>query len=169
MRKTAATFVTFLLSLYCLCGVTSSLEAAQFNVEEMPIGAEITIPGTATTMASVTTSMKVAATDAPQTVSIVPVGIGGGSSPIKLSIYDGKQERVKYVDVHPGSPFLYSFKGLAAITVRAEVSKDAALRTSIPKLKIESDKPLTFTRVDSLKKPSETRNASIAQPVKAGL
>lgn len=128
---------------------TSALAAPsdQFNVDEMPVGAEVTLPGAAITMAPVSSTIKVGSTDLPQTISIVPVPQDGARPvPIMLSIYDAKQDRVKYVQVAPGSPFLYSFKGLSSIRLHTDVSKATGASAQSVRLKIESDKPLTVSR-----------------------
>ncbi|MCX6125948.1 MAG: hypothetical protein NTV34_14545 [Proteobacteria bacterium] len=151
--------VPFALSLALTLNLTLALTIApgavladQFNVDEMPEGAEVTLPGAATTMVPVATKIKLESTDAPQTVSIVPVATGGRQAvPVQLSIYDTKLDRVRYVQISPGAPFLYSFRGLSAITLQTDVSGGAKSGRAVSsregiKLKIESDKPLTVSR-----------------------
>lgn len=120
---------------------------AQFNVEEMPVGAEVTVPGAAKTFVPIAAKIRFASTDSPQTISIVPVSLAGAKpSPVRVAISGGK-DPVKYIQIAPGSPFLYSFKGLSSITMQTEIPGVSAsnARNSM-RLEIESDKPLTVTR-----------------------
>jgi hypothetical protein len=130
----------------CTALGAGQVQADQFNVDEMPEGAEVTLPRAAKTMVPLSTRITIASTDMPQTVSIVPVNASGGPQvPVTLAIFDAKQDRVKYVQVAPGSPFLYSFKGLGAITVKAKEVPGRRSASTV-KLQIESDKPLTVAR-----------------------
>ena len=132
---------------FALLAFSSLARADQFNVAQMPEGAEVTLPGAAKTMVPVSTTIKVGSTDMPQTISIVPVmSPGARAVPVTLSIYDAKQDRVKYVQIAPGSPFLYSFKGLSTITLHTDLPKSVKNAKSDLQLKIESDKPLTVAR-----------------------
>lgn len=129
-------------------GLASPTFAAdQFNVDEMPVGAEVTLPGAAKTIIPMSTRIRFASTDSPQTISIVPIVMSGAKPvPVRVAIFDTKQERVKYVQVAPGAPFLYSFKGLSSITVLTEVSAPLAGTKDGLRLQVESDKPLTVAR-----------------------
>jgi hypothetical protein len=123
---------------------TTAFAVDRFYVDEMPVGAEVTLPGAARTMVPMSTRIRFASTDSPQTISIVPVvAPGARPAPVRVAIFDAKQERVKYVQVAPGSPFLYSFKGLSSITVQTDVPKSSS--TAV-RLQIESDKPLTVIK-----------------------
>ena len=120
----------------------------QFNVEEMPVGAEVTVPGAAKTLVPISAKIRFASTDSPQTISIVPISLAGAKpTPVRVAIYGEKKDPVKYVQIAPGSPFLYSFKGLSSITMQTEVpGVSATAAKNGMRLQIESDKPLTVTR-----------------------
>ena len=121
--------------------------AAQFPVEQMPIGSEVTIPPTARTTAPLGARIKVSSTDSPQTIRITPVGNGSTfAAPIKLAIFDKNQERVKYVTVNPNEPFLYSFKGLSTIAIQPSLAKGQANLAGGIRMQIESDKAVTLAR-----------------------
>ena len=126
---------------------SSALYAAQFSVEQMPIGSEVTIPPTARTTAPLGTRIKVSSTDSPQTIRITPIGNGSTfAAPIKLAIFDKNQERVKYVTVNPNEPFLYSFKGLSTIAIQPSLTKGHADLAGGVRMQIESDKAVTLAR-----------------------
>ena len=121
--------------------------AEHFNVAELPIGADVTLPGAAYALVPMSTAVKVSSTDLPQTIRVVPVAISGADvSPVQLSIFDAQQERVRYVKVAPGAPFLYSFRGLSTITLRSTAVRGAPRPKDSVFLKIESDKPITVAR-----------------------
>ena len=96
--------------IFCLSFVGSSMAAAEsFSVEQMPIGADVTVPPTART--------------------IVPMGA-----------------RVKYVQVTPSAPFLYSFKGLSTISIQPSLIKGDSSSAKSIHMEIESDKAVTVAR-----------------------
>lgn len=129
------------------CLVSSLLLAAQFPVEQMPVGSEVTIPPTARTTAPLGARIKVSSTDSPQTIRITPIGNGSTfAAPIKLAIFDKNQERVKYVTVNPNEPFLYSFKGLSTIAIQPSLAKGQANLAPGIRMQIESDKAVTLAR-----------------------
>lgn len=136
------------LSLPVVLLAGSGLAATdQFYVDEMPVGAEVTLPGAARTVVPLSTRIRFASTDSPQTISIVPISTAGAKPvPVRVAIFDSKQERVKYVQVAPGSPFLYSFKGLSSITVQTEIPGTSSASKETVRLQVESDKPLTVAR-----------------------
>ncbi|MCX6119091.1 MAG: hypothetical protein NT027_16260 [Proteobacteria bacterium] len=145
----------FGLSLLVLAGFgfvpSLKAQADQFNVDQMPAGAEVTVPGAAKTIVSLSSPVKVGSTDLPQTISIVPVGADNGpsGSPVSLSIFDSRYGKTQRVQVSPGSPFLYSFKGLSTITVQSAPNRNTKTKGALKnlvRLKIESDKPLTLAR-----------------------
>lgn len=127
--------------------VASMAKAQSFSVEQMPIGAEVTVPPTAKTIVPMGSRVKLTSTDNPQTIRIVPVGNGSFFAvPIRLAIFDAHQDRVKYVQVTPNAPFLYSFKGLSTISIQPSLVKgDGAVSKSI-QMEIESDKAVTVAR-----------------------
>lgn len=131
----------------CLCTAPAAFARDLFNVDEMPVGAEVTLPGAAKTLVPMSTRIRFASTDSPQTISIVPIILSGGRpAPVRVAIFDTKQDRVKYIQIAPGAPFLYSFKGLSSITVQTEVPATAATSKESVRLQVESDKPLTVAR-----------------------
>jgi hypothetical protein len=78
------------------------------------------------------------ATDIPQSVSFRPVNLKSGRlAAMRLSIYDSGSDRVQYVDLQPGTPFLYNFRELSTITVITERSGAEG-----QELQVESDAPL---------------------------
>ena len=120
----------------------AALAAAQptgFYLERLPKGKNVTIPKPATTFVPLSSRVMLTATDMPQSVSFRPVNVGSGPTrPIRLSIYDRSSERVQYIDVKPGTPFLYTFRELGTITVVPEsTGADGSLS-----LQVESNKPL---------------------------
>ena len=121
---------------------------SSFTLETLPIGADVTLPGPATTIISISSRVTLSATDSPQTLSFTSVNHGQGvPTPLRLAIFDRNQARVKYVELRPGTPFLYSFKSLSTISVVPEIGKGAAVQKgAIVKLQVESDKPLTIAR-----------------------
>lgn len=135
--------------LFCLLHGASLLGQEAFDVEQLPLGKDITIPRPATTFIPLNARITLAATDYPQTLQFKPVNTQNGPlHRINLAIYDRKQERVQYVDLKPGLPFLYTFKKLSSILVIPEVPEQKS-SNAIPKglkLQVESDKPLSIKR-----------------------
>jgi hypothetical protein len=134
--------------IFCLSFVGSSMAAAEsFSVEQMPIGADVTVPPTARTIVPMGARVKLTSTDNPQTIRIVPVGNGSTfAAPIKLAIFDSHQDRVKYVQVTPNAPFLYSFKGLSTISIQPSLIKGDSSSAKSIHMEIESDKAVTVAR-----------------------
>lgn len=121
--------------------------ADHFSVEEMPVGSEITVPPTAKTVVPMGARVKLSSTDNPQTIRIVPVGNGSVfAAPIKLAIFDQHQDRVKYVNVTPNEPFLYSFKGLSTISIQPSLAKGGSMMSKAIRMQIQSDKAVTVAR-----------------------
>jgi hypothetical protein len=121
--------------------------ASSFSIEQMPIGAEVTVPPTAKTVVPMGSRVKLTSTDNPQTIRIVPVGNGSVfPAPIKLAIFDSHQDRVKYVEVAPNAPFLYSFKGLSTISIQPSLVKGGSDALKSIRMEIESDKAVTVAR-----------------------
>ncbi len=111
-----------------------------FDLGRLPPGKNVTIPRPATTYVALTARVVLTATDMPQTVSLKPVNLKAGSvSKLRVSIYDKDSDRVQYVDLSPGTPFLYNFKELSSITVIPQAS--GAVSEGMT-LQVESDKPL---------------------------
>jgi|GEM_PF-3315168 len=151
-----------LLAAYTWCGTQAAMAqtsksgkargsnlGSSFVLETLPLGADVTLPGPATTLIALSSRVTLSATDTPQTLSFTSVNANGASSltALRLAIYDRNQERVKYVELKPGTPFLYSFKTLASIAVVPEIATGTAKsQESSVKLQVESDKPLTIAR-----------------------
>ncbi len=126
--------------------VSPSVFAQNFAIDQMPVGAEVTVPPTAKTVVPLGTRIKLTSTDNPQTIRIVPIGNGSTfASPIKLAIFDSHQERVKYVQVTPNAPFLYSFKGLSSISIQPSSPTHGNLAQGV-RMQVESDKAVTIAR-----------------------
>jgi hypothetical protein len=114
-------------------------KAQGFYLERLPKGANVTIPRPATTIVPLTARVQLTATDMPQSLSFKPVDVNGGTPrPIRLSIYDRRSERVQYVELKPGTPFLYTYRELGSITVIPQ----AAGGSNAMALQVESNKPL---------------------------
>ena len=139
--------LTTILLSFAMLGATaakkhvSNLPARdRFNLNSLPIGANVTLPRTATIVAPLQGRIMLTSTDLPQTVS-VKVDPQLQRKAIKVAIYDNNQERVRYVEIKPGAPFLYSFQNLQPIYL---MPQDA---NAVPaEIKIESDKPLAIGR-----------------------
>lgn len=116
-----------------------SAGAMGFHLDRLPRGKNVTIPKPATTFVPLTSRIQLTATDMPQSISFRPVNLNNGQlQTIRLAIYDPGSERVRYVDVKPGTPFLYAFRKLSSITVIPDAKGgDPSL-----KLQVESNKPL---------------------------
>jgi hypothetical protein len=134
----------WLLGALLISGIS---HANNFSIDQMPIGAEVTVPPTAKTVVPMGTRVKLTSTDNPQTIRIVPVGNGSVfPAAIKLAIFDAHQDRVKYVEVAPNAPFLYSFKGLSSISIQSALVKGGADTAKGVRMEIESDKAVTVAR-----------------------
>ena len=120
--------------------------AESFSVDQMPVGAEVTVPPSAKTTVSMGTRIKISSTDTPQTIHIVPIGDGSTfATGIQLAIFDSKLDRVKYIKVSPNAPVLYSFQGLASISIVPTLPGGGSAAKSV-RIQIESDKAVTFAR-----------------------
>jgi hypothetical protein len=127
--------------------VSSTCFAGHFSIDQMPPGAEVTVPPTARTVVPMGARIKLTSTDSPQSVRISPVGNGSVfAAPIKLAIFDPHQDRVKYVVVSPNEPFLYSFKGLSSISIVPSLVRSSPEAVKGIKMEIESDKAVTLAR-----------------------
>lgn len=130
--------------IFLLGFISSSACAQDFSVDAMPAGSEVTIPGTAGTLVPIATRIMLSSTDSPQTVSLVP--FGANAVPIEVAIFDRHQDRVKYVKIAPGIPFLYSFAKLSSIYVTPNLPKGSKPASASVRLRIASDKPLSIAR-----------------------
>ena len=140
-----AAALTLSLGLSAVAGVSQAANTLEpktsgFDLNRLPRGKDITMPQPATTFVPIAGRVVLTATDMPQTLSFVPVNLAHGPAKrLKLAIFDANSERVQYVEVSPGTPFLYPLKDLASVTVIPSTpgQPDAGLV-----LRVESDKPL---------------------------
>jgi hypothetical protein len=117
-------------------------KVAGFELTRLPPGKNVTLPRPATTFVPASERVTLTATDIPQSLSFRPVNLKTGRvTSLRLSIYDAGSDRVQYVDLRPGTPFLYNFKELSTITVIAGQSAMEGVE-----LQVESDKPLEIAR-----------------------
>ena len=134
--------------LAMLVSAQSFAASDEFAADRLPAGSDVTIPARAVAIVSISRHVMLSATDSPQTLSMVPVNRGGGSpQDLDVSIVEHKRKPLaKTVKVSVGTPFLYSFRQLGAITVMPQI---ASGKKSPPngevKLRVESDKPLKIT------------------------
>jgi len=136
MLRRLATVTVWFVSLATAAGA----EISGFHLDRLPKGKQVTMPRPATTIVPITGRVTLTATDMPQSVSFKAVNVGNGPlSSIRISIFDPQSERVQYVDVQPGTPFLYSFREIGSITVVPQPRPGADRRLS---LQVESNKPL---------------------------
>ena len=116
-----------------------------FYIERLPRGKTVTLPLPATVFVSLKNRVSVRATDSAQLIKLSPVTLDSAKvEPIRLAIYDRHSDRVRYVDLKPGSPFLYNFKGLDKISLVPEKIGQKVNRNM--RLRIESNKPLEVGR-----------------------
>ena len=136
-----------LLPLALLLSISSGIVWCEnFAIDQMPVGAEVTVPPTAITVIPLGSRVKLTSTDNPQTIRIVPIGNGSTfASPIQVAIFDTHQDRVKYVRVTPNTPFLYTFKGLSTISLQSTAYGTAQLSSGV-RMQVESDKAVTVAR-----------------------
>lgn len=144
MRRIAASIIVYGLVIVASIATAESGKAAVtpgvFHIDRLPKGKNVTLGRPATTVVPLDQRIQLTATDIPQSISFRAVNTeNGAAQTIKISIFDGEAERVKYVDVKPGTPFLYTFKELGAITVIPKGTGPVAHGLS---LQVESDKPL---------------------------
>ena len=140
-------FLRIIATVALACLASEGALADHFNVADLPVGADVTLPGAAYALVPMSARVKVSSTDHPQTIRIAPVSVVGmAPTPVQVSIFDAHQDRVRYVKVAPGAPFLYSFRGLSTITVHGDLVQGSEAQRQSIMLKIESDKPLTVAR-----------------------
>ena len=113
-----------------------------FMLSTLPAGKSVTIPRPATTIVPITSRVMLTGTDLPQSISFRAMSTASGASqPLRISIYDRNANRVKYIDITPGTSFLYSVKDLATITVIPDI-RGREMEARNLALVVESDKPL---------------------------
>jgi plastocyanin len=130
-----------------LLGIAAPVAAKGFNIDRLPHGKDVTIPRPATTYVGAGTRVKFTATDVPQTISLRAIHTAGGKpTTMKVAIFDPLSERVRYVNLTPGTPYVYAFEDLGSITIMPSLPAGDG---SSPKFKnfrvqVESDKPLSI-------------------------
>jgi hypothetical protein len=118
---------------------------AAFDINELPLGKNVTLLKPATTIVPIATRTTLGATDLPQILKFEAIGDGGNQvAAIRMAIYDSSQARVRYIDIKRGVPFLYTFRDLDSILVIPQTPGGSS--SSSIKLQIESDKPLSIGR-----------------------
>ena len=125
-------------------GAFAQVSSSSFHLDRLPVGKAVTIPKPATTLVPLTERVTLTATDMPQSVSFRAVNTAQGpAAPVRLAIYDSTSDRVQYVDVQPGTPFVYTYKELMSITVVPQTSASTPRHLT---LQVESNKPLEIAR-----------------------
>jgi len=121
-----------------------SLQGAVFSLEQLPVGAEVTLPRGSQTQVPLKTSVSLTATDMPQSVRLKPVStLAGGSKVITIALFDRFQERVKYIDLKADTPFIYSFKDIGSVNISVTTGTAKTAQKDDLKLEVTSDKPLS--------------------------
>lgn len=124
------------------CALTcATVGATEFNVDALPPGAEVTVPGNTQTLLGSDAHVRLSTTESVQTLRFTAIATGGKvPQAIKVAIFDRRLDRVKKVKLAPHMPFLYSFQKMSSIDVRSEAS---ALSSQ---LLVESDKPISIAK-----------------------
>jgi len=137
--RIVVTFAAISTSAFAIDGV--------FELESLPPGTNVTLPRPALTLAPMRGHVRITSTDMPQTVSIAPVfdGVAVVGQEFKVAIFDSNSDRVQYINLKSGTPFLYSFKTLSSVTIVPQALPPSVSVEKV-KLKIESDKPLGLSR-----------------------
>lgn len=137
----------FFLSVAIFFSFAPVSSAKGFNLNKLPKGSEVTLPYPATTFIPLNERVTLSATDSPQSVKMTSISLGKGTKAmsLKLAIFDRNSERVKYLTIKPGVPYVYSFKGISSIMIIPELYK-ANITRKKQILQIESDKSLTIAR-----------------------
>lgn len=127
-------------------------EPGVFQLETLPIGAEVTLPKSNSVEISTLASMAITPTDLPQSVSLTLVPLTA-NAPLRVAVFARGQERVQYIDLKPGIPLIYNFKSLEAASFAVSVmpassQKVASAKTTRDpgkslKIDVRSDKPLS--------------------------
>lgn len=131
---------TFALTLASSAALAQA-KVSGFMLSSLPAGKSVTIPRPATTIVPITSRVMLTGTDLPQSISFRAMSTDGASQPVRISIYDRNSERVKYIDLKPGTSVLYTVRDLATITVVPDIrGREMELRNLA--LVVESDKPL---------------------------
>ena len=120
-----------------------TLLGSAFNLAQVPRGKSITLGRPATTKVPLSSQAKFAATDLPQTLKIKIEGPKWAGE-VKLAIFDKNSEKVRYINLQKGVPFLYPFKDFRPIMVTPDLTRPS--KAKFLKMIVESDKPLEVGR-----------------------
>lgn len=133
-------------SLLFFLMVSLRLLGDPFLLDDLPLGADVTLLKPATTLVPLNMPVILSASDAPQTLAFKSHRERGQNPRLKLAIYDESQQQVKYADLSD-KPLMYPFHGLGSIKVVC-YQPDSPKQTDYNDvfLKIESDKPLRVGR-----------------------
>lgn len=119
--------------------------AAPFFLQELPKGANVTLPRPALTMVPVGTAVELSSTDLPQIVRLSTVPGAKGTRPeVQVKIYDTQQDQVVELVVRHPHSVVYAFKSLNSIRILSVPKDKRAAATA--QLRIESNKPLGIAR-----------------------
>ena len=132
-------FHSLVFIFYC-----QQVHAYGFEIQNLPIGKSVTLPRPATTLVPLDSRVRLTATDHQQSVKFTSVSSKGTGGPFKLAIYDSLSEKVRYVNLKPGTSVLYHFQGINTIQILPTVSGNKT--KSKGQLQIESNKPLGVGR-----------------------
>lgn len=128
---------------WCSAGISA---AKGFDLNILPQGAAVTLPQPATTFVPLNARVTLSATDSPQSLKIMSHNLRGkNTTTIEVAVYDRHSERVRYLTIKPGVPYVYSFKGLSSIMIIPKVTSKLPARNK-QVLRIESDRSLTIAK-----------------------
>lgn len=113
-----------------------------FPVEELPPGAQLTLPHPAHMVAPLTMHLEVQANDRAQVLKLSTQAIGGPARPIPLVIYDRQSARTRRITLRTGSSVLYHFKSLQPIRIVPDLSQLPPEQRRQQKILLESNRPL---------------------------
>lgn len=119
-----------------------------FEFKRLPKGADVTLPKPAVTFVPVNERITVTSTDLPQSLklSVTHIRSHRDQKPFRVAIFDPNSERVRYIVLKPGMPYLYNFKSLGSISLLPEVTRESQKLAKKIGLRIESNKPLSIRR-----------------------
>lgn len=121
----------------------------EFRIKNLEKGQEVTLTVPALTRIPHGERFYVAATDLPQTVSFRNVlKAGAKNTPLKISIYDSTEKKVKYVTLKQGVAHLYPLKSTERVLVITQKLSGSGQLNALKNqyLQVSSGKPLTYAR-----------------------
>lgn len=131
--------------------LNSKMYGNPFLVTQLPIGKSVTLLKPATTTIPLKEKVELSATDFPQTVSFNAIWNNqqAPTQEIRLSLFEKEKNTVRFIELKPGTMFLYSFKNSTSTISIVPEAKNLKISDEEKRnlhLKIESDKPLTVGR-----------------------